>query len=118
MTTHSQPSEVPLVWTFGDHLRKIRRALGLTQAELAAVLDATPQAVGAWELDTNVPRNLVEQARKLEKAYGVNPAWTLGLVNEGTVTAPSGPDGGNGGLTSETRRTGVWSSSALTLVAA
>lgn len=34
---------------FPDHIRTLRRQLGFTQAELAAILECTTQSVSNWE---------------------------------------------------------------------
>ena len=40
---------------FGDNLRAMRKANGLTQAELAQKLGVSPQAVSFWEMGSNEP---------------------------------------------------------------
>ncbi len=91
MSTQSvEASDIQLTWTFGDRLRKVRRILGMSQEAFAKLLGATPQALGAWELDVNAPRNVVAIAKRLEVAAGVPATWMLGLVAEGTMKPPAG----------------------------
>jgi transcriptional regulator with XRE-family HTH domain len=78
--------------TFGDRLRRVRRALGLNQEAFASQLgaDVGVKALGAWETGTREPRGAVSVARRIELAFGVPAAWLLGL----DVPGPTGPDGG------------------------
>lgn len=79
----SQPIALTdLSWTFGDRIRKIRRLSGESQASFAAAIGQGEKAVGAWELGTNEPRNVVTIARRIELRYGIPAAWTLGLTEE------------------------------------
>ncbi len=56
----------------GDDLRRRRRAKGLTQAALGALLGVTDSAVGQWETGTTKPN--WRQAQKLEEIFeGVTP---------------------------------------------
>lgn len=78
---------------FGDKVRKIRRAKGLTQGEFAKQLGVTASAASAWEsAGDRTPRDVVTIAKRIELAFGVPAAWLLGL----DVEIP-GPDGGPGG---------------------
>lgn len=91
MTT--QPAHVALsdlTWTFGDRIRKIRRIAGASQVDFAKTIQCTQKSLAAWELGASRPRNIVSIAQRIELAYGVPAAWTLGL-NENT--RPDGPDG-------------------------
>ena len=76
-----------LGWTFGDRLRKIRRVVGVSQAEFADRLSQGRQSLAAWESGLNEPRNAVAVAKRIELAYGVPATWTLGL------DGGPGPDG-------------------------
>ena len=53
--------------TTGDRIAQARRNAGLTQADVAEVLDVSPQAVSSWERDEYLPdtRNLIGLARLL-----------------------------------------------------
>lgn len=39
----------------GTRLRDARKAVGMTQADLATVLDITPAAISQWETDITLP---------------------------------------------------------------
>ena len=91
MTTQPVPME-QFQWTFGDHLRKIRRIAGVSQDDFAATIGVGKKSLAAWELDTNTPRNMVAIAKRIELAYGVAAAWTLGLT-ENPRPDGRGPDG-------------------------
>lgn len=84
-----------LAWTFGDRLRKIRRVVGISQAELAETVQQGRKSLAAWEAGINEPRNPVAIAKRIELAYGIPAVWTLGL--DAKTPGPSGP-GVRGGL--------------------
>lgn len=42
--------------SFGTRLRDKRKALGITQPQLAEILGVSQSAIGSWETDTNSPR--------------------------------------------------------------
>lgn len=61
---------------FGARVRTMRRLLGLTQAELAEKLGATPQALAFYETGRREPpfKNLLA----LSQVLGVTTDWLLG----------------------------------------
>lgn len=78
-----------LDWTFGDRIRKIRRAVNASQGDFAATLGETRESLSTWESGrVSHPRNVVAIAKRIELAYGVPATWTLGLE-----TKKPGPDG-------------------------
>lgn len=79
--------------TFGDRLRRLRRAANLSQVDFANAIDATHQAVASWEIGTREPRSVVAVAKRVELAFNVPAGWLLGL----DVEVPSPPDGGPAG---------------------
>ena len=93
-----------LGWDFGDRLRKIRKAAGITQTELADILGCGAKSLAAWEIGTNTPRNIVSIAKRIEMAYGVPAAWTLGIVPD---PGPEGPGSGGGGVRDVAPRPGL-----------
>jgi transcriptional regulator with XRE-family HTH domain len=66
-------------WTFADRLRKSRRSAGMTQRQMSAALEVGEAAYGQWESGNNVPREVIEIARRVEKITGVRATWLLGL---------------------------------------
>lgn len=54
---------------FGEILKDARQGLGLSQAQIAAEIGVTPQAVSQWERGTSSPD--LENLRALAKALGV-----------------------------------------------
>ena len=54
--------------TIGESIRYHRKRLNLTQAQLAELLDVTPQAVSRWENDTGLPD--ISMAVPLARALG------------------------------------------------
>ena len=80
--------------TFGDRLRRIRRGVGLNQEAFVARLDNCVgiKAYGSWEAGSREPRGAVAFAKRIELAFGVPAAWTLGL--DVGSPGPTSPDGG------------------------
>jgi transcriptional regulator with XRE-family HTH domain len=56
--------------TFGSRVRLVRRALGLTQAQLAARIGVAEATVRSWETDRAHPQP--RWLRRLAKALGVS----------------------------------------------
>lgn len=69
------------VWTLGDRLRKAREDAGLSQAELAALLEVSRNTIGNAELGERVPLPITMRAWSL--ATGVPLEWLrTGAVEE------------------------------------
>lgn len=79
--------------TLGDRLRRLRRSMGLSQADFARAIDATPQALASWEIGSREPRSAVAIAKRIELAFNVPATWVLGLITPGGPTPPTGPAG-------------------------
>lgn len=73
-------------WTFAERIRKIRRDAGMTQAAFGEALGVKDRSIAAYETGQNKPGDMVAFARKVEDAFGVDPAWTLGLADYATTT--------------------------------
>lgn len=96
MTSHAVRYD-DLAFGFGDKVRKIRRSLGMSQAEFARHVGASSTAsVAAWEAAINEPRRGVAIAKRIGLACGVNPLWLLGLSDDPRPNNGGGPDGGGG----------------------
>jgi ribosome-binding protein aMBF1 (putative translation factor) len=78
-------------WTFAERLRKARRDLKWTQAEMASRLDVKLSTYEAWETGRNRP-DVAQLAERLERITGISRIWFVGWA-DGT---PSGPDGHGG----------------------
>lgn len=72
--------------SLGKRIRKARKRLGMTQAELGKVFGITEQAVSQWEREKERPDP--EKYPKLRKALKVPYSWLL----EGTGDPPSPDD--------------------------
>jgi transcriptional regulator with XRE-family HTH domain len=83
-------SRVP-EWTFAERLRKARRDLKWTQADMAARLDVKASTYEAWETGRNKP-DVAELAEKLEAVTGITRLWFVGWADS---TAPNGGPGGS-----------------------
>jgi transcriptional regulator with XRE-family HTH domain len=77
-------------WTFAERLRKVRRDLKWTQADMAARLDVKASTYEAWETGRNKP-DIAELAEKLEAVTGITRLWFVGWADAGN------PNGGPGG---------------------
>lgn len=56
--------------SFGNHLKLIRKEKGLTQEQLADVLDVSRQAISKWESDTGYPET--DKLLSIAKNLGVS----------------------------------------------
>lgn len=100
MTTQPVSADLDLEWTWGDRIRKIRRAAKLSQRDFASALDMKNATIAAWEASesTEPPRGGVAAAKRIEMAFNVPATWTLGLSSEFTTRpTPTDPDGGISG---------------------
>jgi len=84
----SQPGPWVPAWTFGDRLRKVRRDLGIEQAEFAVALGVTRPRLGGWESGTRGVRadEATTIARRVQERYGVPAAWLLGVYEPVTLS--------------------------------
>lgn len=79
-------------WTFGERIRKIRRDVGLSQAEFAARIGVSTSALSAWEAGRNTPgEKIVDIAKTIRREFRVPTGWTLGTDEPPTE---GGPDDG------------------------
>ncbi len=65
---------------FGERLRQLRRARGMTQQELAQKLNMTKASVSAYETSGKYPS--VEVLRKLAELFRVSADYLLGLADD------------------------------------
>lgn len=76
-------------WSWSDRVRKVRRELGLTQSEFAALTGFGEKAIGAWESGKNTP-DIATVCVTLEDKTGVEREWWLGWPERG-LPDPDGP---------------------------
>ena len=69
-------------WTLGDHLRKARETRGLSQSELAALIDVSRRSISTYESDEAVPRR--PQLIAWAMATGVSLDWLAGVKSRWT----------------------------------
>ena len=72
---------------FGAFLAQVRRAQGLTQAELAEQLHVTDKAVSRWERDETMPET--EKVVALANLFGVTTDYLLRDQPEEKEEAPT-----------------------------
>ena len=68
------PTRVEMPPPFGPWLREQRDRSGLSQAEIAALLDASVQSVMGWERERRYPRREVEDAYRRRIAAAADEA--------------------------------------------
>ena len=68
------PTRVEMPPPFGPWLRAQRERSGLSQAEIAALLDASVQSVMGWEKERRYPRRDVEEAYRRRIAAAADEA--------------------------------------------
>lgn len=91
MSTEAVNWSERLDWTFGDRIRKIRRAVNVSQGEFADAIGRTRESLSTWESGRiDAPRDVVAIAKRIELAYGVPASWTLGLETK-NAPGPGGP---------------------------
>ena len=66
--------------TFGEKLQKLRTRAGLSQDQLAKLLDVSRQAVSKWEADAAVPE--LENLIAMSRIFGVTIGALLGVEPE------------------------------------
>lgn len=75
---------------FGIRLRRLREARGMTQQELATILNKTPKAVGLYESDQRQPK--FEDLITLSSFFGVTTDYLLGVKIEESPPATNEAD--------------------------
>lgn len=70
-------------WSFADRVRKVRRELGMTQAQFAELTGFGEKSIAAWETGKNTP-NLVAASVKLEETTEIDRYWWLGWDEDGS----------------------------------
>lgn len=83
------PTKRRPVWTWADRVRKVRRELGLTQAEFAELTGIHDKTIGAWESGKNTPKHLPDVAEQLERTTGFDRAWWIGWADTPFPDDPS-----------------------------
>jgi transcriptional regulator with XRE-family HTH domain len=64
-----------LEMTVGQRMRRARKKLGKTQAEMAAEVGREQPTIHEWETDKSLPRTA--DVRKVAQAYGLRPEQLL-----------------------------------------
>lgn len=67
--------------SFGDRMRGVRHALGLTQEQLAAKLGVSRAALGQWEIDKTIPSNV--KIEEISNIVGITPEWLAFARSQG-----------------------------------
>src|SRR5690349_25008297 len=74
------PTRVEMPPPFGPWLREQRERAGLSQAEVAALLDASVQSVIGWEKERRYPRRDVEELYRRRIAAAADEAERCALT--------------------------------------
>ena len=82
--------------TFGEKLQKLRARAGLSQDQLAELLDVSRQAVSKWERNEAMPE--AEKLVRISRQFGVSTDYLLLEEREEPETPKAQtPAGGGGG---------------------
>ncbi|MBL9025019.1 MAG: helix-turn-helix transcriptional regulator [Myxococcales bacterium] len=85
-TFRFMPKKVPPSSAFGERLMRLRMARGLTQTQLAELIDSSQRAVSRYETIAELPPTAV--LIKLAKALDVSTDVLLGLKTPRKVAEP------------------------------
>lgn len=83
----SRLEEIP-EWTFGERVRKARRTLGLSQSEMARMLEVPEKRYSNWESDYNLPRDAPRVSLRIQEVTGFPADWLLGLRTGRNLVLP------------------------------
>lgn len=67
-TTSTNGKRTIPAWTFGDRVRKARRAAGMSQQQLADAIGVKVGSVSSWEADTATPRDTLAVVSAIAEA--------------------------------------------------
>lgn len=72
------------LYSLAEKIKSLRDAAGITQTELAKMLDITRSAVNSWEMGISIPQTqyIVELAR----IFGVSTDYLLGVEETATIS--------------------------------
>lgn len=76
--------------TLCEKLTQARKAAGLTQADVAAKLNVSRQAVSRWESGDTTPS--VDKLKTLARIYGVSLDWLFGDTADGEPPEAAKPE--------------------------
>lgn len=71
--------------TLGQKLKEIRKRFGLSQEQLAEIINVSRQAITKWESDNGLPD--VSNLQELSKVFGVTVDYLLNGENQLPVLA-------------------------------
>lgn len=76
------------VWTFGDRLIRIRKTMGLSQSQMAELIEVAPKSISRWENDDHV-RDPHDVALRYAKVSGYEYEWIIGRAAAGDLQLPN-----------------------------
>ena len=65
--------------TLGQKLKEIRKRLGLSQEQLAEIINVSRQAITKWENDAGIPD--ISNLQELSKVFGLTVDYLLNAQN-------------------------------------
>ena len=68
---------------FGDQIKELRQAAGLSQVQLAAKLNVSKQSVSNWENNNIMPS--IDMLIRISKTFSVSADYLLGLDDQRTL---------------------------------
>ena len=82
------------VWTFGDRLARIRKAMKLSQAEISTLIGVSQKTIGRWENDAHVrdPHDVAIRYERAAREMGLpeySYDWIMGRSDAGHLQFPN-----------------------------
>ena len=68
---------------FGDQIKELRQAAGLSQVQLAAKLNVSKQSVSNWENNNIMPS--IDMVIRISNTFSVSADYLLGLSSQQTL---------------------------------
>lgn len=71
------------LYPLAEKIRHLRDSLGITQSELAKMLDMTRSAVNSWEMGLSIPST--QYIVQLSRIFGVSTDYLLGVESTASI---------------------------------
>ena len=74
----------------GERLLELRKDAGLTQDELAAILNINKHSISAYERDKSEPPDAIKMA--MAQYFGVSVDYLVGMTSKYSAVTPKRPE--------------------------
>ena len=72
------------LYSLAEKIKSLRDSIGLTQTELAKMLDITRSAVNSWEMGLSIPQT--QYIAELARIFGVSTDYLLGVEETASIS--------------------------------